>query len=430
MNFRDSEFAQGVLLDAGFGKAESFEDADIILFNTCSVRKHAEDRVCANIWNLKKLKDKKPDILIGVMGCMAQAKREGIFEDMPLVDFTCGPDDEEGLPEIIKGVLKDRLNVASLNNIGATRKELFPEHRNNALKAFVSISHGCDNFCSYCIVPYVRGRERSRLPKDILREIKNLASRGFKEITLLGQNVNSYDGYGGRRDDFARLLADINRIKGVFRVRFMTSHPKDATISLFKAMRDLEKVCGHIHLPAQSGSDRILKLMNRRYSAKEYLKKAASYRRLVPGGSLTTDMIVGFPSESDADFQKTLNLMKEIEFDSAFVFRYSPRPFTKASKLIDDVPEEVKGARNTLLLDAQNRISKKKNMSLCGTTQEVLLESSKQGLVEGRTRSNKVVLAHGRDCSIGEFVRVRIDDATCSTLRGKVSCQFPKSYSL
>ena len=420
MNFRDSEFAQGLLMDAGFAKADSPDAADVILFNTCSVRRHAEDRAYANIWNLRAMKDKRPDLVIGVIGCMAQTKREKIFEDIPLVDFTCGPDDEEDLPKIISGILKERVNVASLNKIGAKRREMFPGYRGDNLKAFVSISHGCGNYCSYCIVPYARGRERSRDPKAIFREIKDLASRGFKEITLLGQNVNSYDGYGGKSGGFARLLKDIERIKGTFRVRFMTSHPKDAQAPLFRAMGELEKICRHLHLPAQSGSDRILKLMNRRYSAMDYLNAAASYRKLVPGGSLTTDIIVGFPTESDKDFKKTLNLMKDIEFDSAFVFKYSPRPFTKAAGLADIVPEEVKAGRNTMLLDAQNTISKKNNLRLVGTTQEVLFESSKGGIAQGRTGPNKVVLVSGGDKLIGILANVRITDATCSTLRGEI----------
>jgi tRNA-2-methylthio-N6-dimethylallyladenosine synthase len=423
MNFRDSEFVEGILLDAGFKRAKSFDDADVVLFNTCSVRQHAEDRAYANIWNLKKLKKKRPGLIIGVIGCMAQAKKEKIFEDIPLVDFTCGPDNEPELPRLLRDVLKDRTNIAALDKISEKRKELFPEHRESTFKAYVSISYGCDNFCSYCVVPYVRGRERSRAPKDVLREVKDLAGRGFKEITLLGQNVNSYAGYGGKDDDFVRLLEDVNKIPGNFRIRFITSHPKDASRTLFQAMGELEKLCEHLHLPLQSGSDRILKLMNRGYKARDYLRLVESYRAHVPDGSLSTDIIVGFPYESDKDFRGTLDMMKRVEFDSAYIFKYSPRPFAKASRLKDDVPQDVKAERNILLLDVQNDITKAKNEALVGTVQEVLFEADNPkvpGGLTGRTRTNKIVLSEGADDLIGKFADVSIERATCSTLRGRV----------
>ncbi len=425
MNFRDSEFALGLLMEAGFRRAESIEDADIILFNTCSVRQHAEDRASANIWNLAKLKKQRPGLLIGVIGCMAQAKKTKIFEDIPLVDFTCGPDNETELPRLIKGLLKDRANIAVLNNIGKPRKEAFPSYRDNDIKAFVSISHGCSNFCSYCIVPYVRGGERPRNLKDIMREVKDLGARGFKEITLLGQNVNSYKGNGERGTGygFAKLLEDINKVKGDFRIRFMTSHPKDASPALFKAMRDLPKVCEHLHLPMQSGSDRVLKLMNRGYKTKDYLRLVESYRKFLPQGCLTTDIIVGFPSESDKDFRDTLRMMEGIGFDAGFMFKYSPRPFTKAESFKDDIPEEVKTGRNLALLEAQGRISKKKNGLLIGTSQEVLLEGvipSKMKGMSGRTRTNKTALVECEEDLSGRFVNVKIEAATCHTLRGRV----------
>jgi len=273
MSFRDSEFVAGLLLDSGFTIADSVDSADIIIFNSCSVRKHAEDRLISNISDLKLLKKKRPGLIIGLMGCTAQSYKSGILERLPILDFSCGPGNEGDIPDIVKDILEHRGTIVATDKIDQKRPEFFPSHREDRYKAYVSIGEGCNNFCSYCIVPYVRGKERSRDAKDIIKEVKDLAGRGFKEIMLLGQNVNSYSMYTapvlrpGRC--FVRLLESINSVKGIERIRFMTSHPKDASVELFKAMRDLEKVCAHLHLPLQAGSDRILKLMNRGYTAKK-----------------------------------------------------------------------------------------------------------------------------------------------------------------
>lgn len=339
MNFRDSEFVMGILLDNGFRIADSIDKADIILFNSCSVRKHAEDRLFSNINDLKRLKKKRPDIVIGLMGCTAQNYKGDILEKLPHLDFSCGPGNECDIPGIIKDILENRGAIVATEKINKAKPELFPKYRMDKTRALVSISEGCDNFCSYCIVPYVRGRERSRDAKDIIKEVKDLARRGFKEIMLLGQNVNSYKG-------FIKLLEELNKIKGIKLIRFMTSHPKDASVKLFEAIGRLKKVDKRLHLPLQSGSDRILKLMNRGYTQKKYLKLVELYKKHVPGGSITTDIIVGFPSETDKDFNDTLKVIEKCCFEGGFAFKYSPRPPAKAVSLKDDVLKEEKEKRH------------------------------------------------------------------------------------
>ena len=431
MNFRDSEFVKGLLFEHGFSETRALGRADVILFNTCSVRKHAEDRAFSNLWDARPLKDKKPHIVIGVIGCMAQAKKEALLEKAPFVDFVCGPDDEQDIPRIIRDILREKIGgVIAVRKVGQPWREVLPRHRDDRIKAFVSISRGCNNFCSYCIVPFVRGRERSRDSEAILKEVRDLARRGFKEVTLLGQNVNSYKGHsltGRKGNDFIRLLEDINKIKGIERIRFMTSHPKDASPDLFKAMRDLEHVCEHLHLPVQSGSDRILALMNRGYRARSYLRLAEEYWRIVPDGSITTDIIVGFPTETDTDFRRTKDLMRSIGFDSAFIFKYSPRPPARAVSLPDDVPAEAKKSRNVQLLDMQMKTSEKKNRALIGTRQEILVEGSSQdreaasgAALTGRTRQNKIVIYKARPGDRGKLVTVTIKNSTCHTLFGSL----------
>lgn len=421
MNIRDSEFVKGLLLEDGFKNAASFNDADVILFNSCSVRKHAEDRLFSNIAQLKKLKKKKPGLVIGLMGCTAQNYAESILRRSPLIDIACGPGNETDLPKLIKNVLKNKCPVIAADKVNEKRPELFPEYREGIFKAYVSIGEGCNNFCSYCIVPYVRGRERSRSARDIIKEVKGLASRGFKEITLLGQNVNSYK--SPDRRDFIGLLEDINEIKGIRRIRFMTSHPKDAKPELFRAMRDLGKVCEHLHLPVQSGSDRILKLMNRRYTAARYMSLAEAYKKIVPDGSLTTDIITGFPSESEKDFKDTLRLMKTVRFDSAFTFKYSPRPPAKSASLSDDVTAASKEKRLKALIGLQSRIAEELNKKIIGKTVELLVDGASHkpdSTLTGRDRTNKVIVFKGKGSLIGKFVNVKIEDATPYALKGRL----------
>lgn len=356
MNVRDSEFAAGLLLKSGYRLAESPDGADIVIFNSCSVRAHAEERLFNNIWQLKKLKAKKPQLIIGVMGCTAQSFKEKILENIPLVDFVCGPGNESDLPKILNDIVKNRCAVVAVDKVNAKKAEADPYYRENTIKAFVSIGEGCNNFCSYCIVPYVRGRERYRDMEDIIKEVKGLARRGFKEIMLLGQNVNSYQERptpdAQRPTNFVRLLEKLNDIKGLKLIRFMTSHPKDASGELFEVIARLKKVDRRLHLPLQSGSDRILKLMNRGYTQKRYIELVKLYKKLVPGGSVTTDIIVGFPSETKKDFNETLKTIKKCGFEGGFVFKYSPRPPAKASLLNDNVSKEEKERRHEEALKA------------------------------------------------------------------------------
>ena len=438
MNVRDSEFVTGLLLEKGFRKAPSIEKADVILFNSCSVRKNAEGKLFGNIADLKKLKKSKPDLVVGLIGCTAQSYGSESFKKAPVIDIVCGPGNETDLPGLINDVLKNRCAMVALDKVSQKRPELFPKYRESGPKALVSISEGCDNFCSYCIVPYVRGRERSREPGDIAREVKDLASRGFKEVTLLGQNVNSYRVQkknlknrsfgspilGSPQDDgFVRLLEQLNSIKGIERIRFMTSHPKDASEDLFKAMRDLEKVCEHLHLPLQSGSDRILKLMNRGYTKAHYSELTELYRKYVPGGSITTDIIVGFPSETTRDFDSTLKLLKDIGFDSLYTFKYSPRPPAKASKLKDSVSKDIKEARLEKLMAVQTGISEKRNMLYNGKVAEVLVEGKSARSISGltgRTRTNKVISFDGDAGLIGKLVNIKIESVTPYALKGRI----------
>src|SRR3989338_2667198 len=434
MSLRDSEFVAGLLLDDGFTLANSIAGADIILFNSCSVRKHAEDRLISNISDLKLLKKKRPDIVIGLMGCTAQAYKDKILGRLPILDFSCGPGNESDIPKIIKDIMENRCGIVATDKINDKRPEIFPEYRQDRFRAYVSIGEGCNNFCSYCIVPYTRGRERFREIKDILKEVKNLARRGFKEIMLLGQNVNSYINPSrnlttysskptAKKSDFVRLLEALNAVKGIERIRFMTSHPKDGSADLFKAMRDLEKVCEHLHLPLQAGSNRILKLMNRGYSAEKYLKLAGEYKKYVPEGSITTDIIVGFPSETREDFGNTVKMVEGVGFDGAYMFKYSPRPPAKSVKLKDDVGQKEKEDRLNILLNLQREISLNRNKLLNGKAVEVLvcdLHKKDNNVLTGRTRTNKVVVLGGSSDMISKFVNVKIESVTPHALRDRI----------
>jgi len=417
MNFRDSEEIAGMLLEKGYSMAGSPEEADAVIFNTCSVRKHAEDRAISNIGALKSLKKKRPQMIIGVVGCMAKAQGDKIIEKLPIVDFIAAPANIYEIPQILEEVLKRRGSVSAIG------RESRPEIKNIAyhtkgISALVTIMEGCNNFCSYCIVPYVRGREVARPAKSVIEEIKALSGDGYKEVMLLGQNVNSYvDG----TVDFVKLLGLIDVVDGIERIRFLTSHPKDAGEGLFKAMRNLPKVCEHLHLPLQSGSDRILKSMNRGYTAGSYLKKIEMLRKYVPGCAITTDVIVGYPGESDEDFMLTKKLIEDVGFNSAFIFKYSPRSPAKASGLDDDVPKKVKEERNQSLLKLRDKISDAKDKEFIGAQTEVLVEGicrKERHKVTGRNRQSiKVVLEGGKEL-VGTVKKVKISSIVGHTLVG------------
>ncbi len=358
MNLRDSEVVAGLLEKSGYNLTDNSEKAEIVIFNTCSVRQHAEDKVWSEIGRFAKAKSKP---IIGLIGCMAQNYKAGVFSRAPAVDFAVGPADIDKIPAILKSLLAQK-SALKVKKIWETEGSLRPEeiyHTGFHLDkshAYVVISEGCVNFCSYCVVPYTRGPLRHRKPEDILREIKDGVKKGITKVTLLGQNVNAYD-YEGF--NFVSLLNLVNLVDGLKEFSFITSHPKDTTIELFQAMAGLDKLKKYLHLPVQSGSDRILKLMNRGYTAKYYLDLARNYRKIVKGGELTTDIIVGFPGETQKDFQDTYDLVKKVKFEFGFIFKYSPRPNTAALKYEDDVPRAEKERRHQLILDLQKKISKK-----------------------------------------------------------------------
>ena len=361
MNEHDSGRVKDLLLEHGYSFCEKPEEADILLFNTCSVRKHAEDRVFGRVESLKPLKEKRPNIIFGILGCMAEAQKDLIFRKLPHVDFLCGPTDLDKIPEIIDRLSCGSGHIICIKGYKAKRIPEFSKERSVGKRAYVKIMEGCSNFCSYCIVPYVRGPERSRPLKPILDEIRLLLDKGIEGITLLGQNVNSYGKGLKEKIDFPKLLRKIDKIVGnKVKIDFVTSHPKDAKTDLFKAMDSLGSISKFLHLPLQSGSNKILKKMNRGYTLEKYKKLAKEYRKLVKNASFSTDFIVGFPGESDIDFKDTLKALKDIQFDAAYIFKYSPRPFTAAEKLKDDVSEDVKKERHKKLLDLQLKMKKEK----------------------------------------------------------------------
>ena len=431
MNERDSEIICSLMRDEGYQPASVPEEADLIIYNTCSVRKHAEDRVWGQIAQIKakgtgkgRGKEKR---IIGLVGCMGKAYGKDIFERLPHVDFVCGPANIYDIPDLVDKITQGKKHLVSIDN---EKRPLSNKdgHSHGEIRAFVNIGAGCNNFCSYCIVPFVRGREVSRKANDIIDEVKQLVDNGTKEITLLGQNVNSYS----TDKDFIGLLKDINKIEDLLRIRFMTSHPKDASRDLFKAMRDLDKVCEHLHLPLQSGSDRILTSMNRNYTSSHYLKLTESFKKLMPEATISTDIIVGFPSETDKDFMDTYLLMKEIAFSSSFIFKYSPRPFTKAADLEDDVRKEIKEERNQVLLNLQNEMTTKKHEALVGDIQQSLgIRGAKRipqtsidknsFYIKGRTRGNSQVVYKADKSLLGREAFVKIKDVEQNTLIGELA---------
>ncbi|MCP4650903.1 MAG: tRNA (N6-isopentenyl adenosine(37)-C2)-methylthiotransferase MiaB [PVC group bacterium] len=365
MNARDSELVVGMLIKHGYKLVDDSKKADIILFNTCSVRQHAEDRVWSEIGSLKKRKraqGKKP--IVCLIGCMAQNFQKKAFARSEFIDLVVGPNNISELPGLIETVLKKQGKSLSVGKIKRDSGVYNTEYIEDKLHCNVIIMEGCNNFCSYCIVPYVRGRERSRPAKDILNEIKRLVAKGVKEITLLGQNVNSYkfqiSDSKSQIVEFIDLIKMVNDVEGLKRFGFVTAHPKDASVEMFKAIAALDKCKKSLHLPVQSGSDRILKLMNRKYTRKHYLDLVKKAREIVPGIRLTTDVMVGFPTETDKNFQDTVDLFEDVKFDAAYVFKYSPRPHTKASDMEDDVSMQVKKERNQILLKFQKQLHKKR----------------------------------------------------------------------
>ena len=425
MNVADSEVVASIMQMAGYTLCDNIEDADAIFVNTCSIRDNAEQKVLSRLAYFQSLRKHHKHLVVGVLGCMAERVREQLIAENG-VDLVAGPDSYLDLPNLVGAAEHGEKAVNVELSTTETYREVIPSRIGlNRISGFISIMRGCNNFCSYCIVPYTRGRERSREPESILGELADLKAKGFKEVTLLGQNVNSYryERADGTVVDFPALLALVAQAAGEMRVRFTTSHPKDMSDETLHVIAAWPNLCHHIHLPVQSGSNRILKLMNRKYTREWYLDRIAAIRRILPDCGITTDMFSGFHSETEEDFEETLSLMREVGFDSSFLFKYSERPGTYASKhLPDDVPEEVKIARLQRMIDLQNELSLESNRRDIGHEFEVLVEGfSKRSREQlfGRTSQNKVVVFDKGNHRIGQLVRVRVTDASSATLLGE-----------
>ena len=426
MNVADSEVVASVMKMAGYETTDSLDDANAVFLNTCSVRDNAEQKIIHRLEALNALRRKGRKLIIGVLGCMAERVKEQLLTDYG-ADLVAGPDAYLSLPDL---VAQAELGQKAINielSTTETYRDIIPQRLcGPQISGFVSIMRGCNNFCHYCIVPYTRGRERSRDVESILAEVRDLAARGYKEVTLLGQNVNSYQGRQNGTDgvNFAALLRLVARAVPEMRIRFSTSHPKDMGDETLRVIAEEPNVCRHIHLPVQSGSNRILKLMNRKYTREWYLERVAAIRRIVPDCGLSTDIFVGYCSETEDDHALSLSLMRECGYDSAFMFKYSERPGTYAARhLPDDVPEEVKVRRLEELIALQNELSAESNRRCIGRTYEVLIEGTSKRSREqlfGRTEQNKVVVFDRGTLRPGQYATVRITDASSATLKGEV----------
>lgn len=424
MNKLDAELSLGLLQEDGYKIVDKVDDADVILFNTCSVRKHAEDKVYSHLGALKTLKKRHPEVIVGVLGCMAQKDGEAIFKRMPHVDLVCGTRMFSRLPEMLLKIRNHGSHVLAIEEDQIVNVKRAVTYRPNFYQAFVTVIRGCDNYCSYCIVPYVRGREISRTIADIKEEVQSLVSNGCKEVTLLGQNINSYGKSLDGNVTMEDLLSELNELDGLERIRFVTSHPADMSRDLIRTMSRLEKVCEYLHMPAQSGSEEVLKRMRRGYTAGYYREFVRYARELIPHLTVASDFIVGFPGETEEDFQETVQLMEDIRFQNCFIFKYSPRTGTKAAELKDDVPDETKRARNLKLLELQKKISLEENTKMIGKKVEVLVEGASKSdpnRLSGRTRQNHIVVFNGSQELVGKLVGVLIHEVTDLTLLGKLT---------
>ena len=425
MNVVDSEVIFSIMSKEGYERTTVMEDADIILANTCSVRDNAEQRIWGRIEVFRKMKESNPGVIVGIVGCMAERLKEELTKTGK-VDLVAGPDTYRTIPDMIKEITPGNPAINVLLSREETYADIVPVRTDkNGVSAFISIMRGCNNVCSYCVVPYTRGAERSRDPETILSEAREVFSRGYKEITLLGQNVDSYLWTDGQRQvDFPDLLESVALIDPSLRVRFATNHPKDISDKLIQTMARHDNICDHIHLPVQSGSDRMLEKMRRRYTREWYLDRVRKIREILPGCGITTDVIAGFCSETEEDHQATLSLFKEVAFDYAYMFCYSERPGTIAARHYpDDVPQEVKTRRLNEIIELQNQLSLESNRSDIGKTFEVLVEGpSKRNPEElcGRTGSDKMCVFPGLGHKAGDYVQVRIADCTSATLLGTI----------
>jgi tRNA-2-methylthio-N6-dimethylallyladenosine synthase len=418
MNLADTEIVLGILQSNGFEPTKEAKNADVILLNTCSIRENAEQRIYGRLGNLKNFKESNPNLVLGVLGCMAERLRKDLIEKKKVVDLVVGPDEYRRLPEFIGAAFNGDKGIGIRLSRTETYDDILP-FREEGLSAWISVMRGCDKFCTFCVVPFTRGRERSKPLESVVTEIEQLSARGFKEVTLLGQNVNSYMDNG---NDFADLLAACAVIDSAIRIRFTTSHPQDLSDKLLYTIAEHPNLCNYIHLPVQSGSNRILELMNRTYNIEHYLGLIEKARKIIPGVSFSTDIISGFPTETYEDHVMTLDVMHEVKYDGAYMFKYSPREGTKSYKMRDDVPDEVKTKRLQEIIELQHEISYEVNQLLLGNEEIILVEGlsrKSDQFFSGRTDTNKVVIIPVDDkIKEGDYVKVKINKATSATLFG------------
>ncbi len=423
MNKYGSERMAGIFDGLGYRMTDTLAEADVILLNTCSVRDKAEQKVYSQLGRLKGLKRKNPELIIGVAGCVAQQEGTRILERMPFVDMVFGPQNVSKIPQLVQEVEEKRSQVAALADNDAWYYHPYPIRRESKVQAWIGVMEGCDKFCSFCIVPYTRGREWSKPCSVILEEVRGLAQEGYKEVTLLGQNITSYGKRSPEGGNLASLLRAVHTVEGIARIRFLTSHPREFSEELMVTIAELPKVCAGIHLPVQSGSDKILKRMHRGYSAAEYLHTVETLRQYIPEVGLSTDIIVGFPGESAEDFAHTKALVEAVGYDSVYLFKYSPRPGTRAMQMPDQVPEEVKDDRFAELLALIEAMTLRKNQEYEGCCVEVLVEGpskKKAHQLTGRTRNNKIVNFFGEEHLIGTLINVYITRGGPHSLEGQV----------
>ncbi len=428
MNFSDSEIVASILYSAGFGLTRDYEDADLILLNTCAIRDNAEQRVRNRLKELKSVKKNKPDALIGMLGCMAERLKSELLEEEKLVDIVCGPDAYRDLPKLIQSADDGQKSVNVLLSREETYSDISPLRLDSiGISGFISIMRGCDNMCSFCVVPFTRGRERSRNAFSIVAEAKDLFAHGYREVTLLGQNVDSYKWENPETTEvvsFANLLAMVADVEPLLRVRFSTSHPKDITDEVIYTIAKYDNICNYIHLPVQSGNSRVLELMNRTYTREWYLNRIDAIKRIIPDCGISTDMITGFCSETEEEHQDTISLMEEVKYDMAYMFFYSERPGTLAArKYKDDIPEDVKLRRLSEIINVQTRHALEKNLADVGKTFKVLVEkTSKRSKLDmcGRNDQNKMVVFPSTDSKPGDYVFVKITSVTSATLIGQI----------
>ena len=419
MNVADSELVEGILTNLGLEKTSDYDEADAIFLNTCAIRENAETKVHSKLGNLQKIKLNKPHLIIGVLGCMAQNLKDDLLKNKPYVDIILGPDSYRKIPDLINRHVTDNKSIVDTKlSRYEVYENLFPS-RGDTFNAWVSIMRGCDKFCSFCIVPFTRGRERSRSVESIVEEVKKAVDQGFVEITLLGQNVNSYNFQG---KSFSDLLLDVSDIDGVKRIRYTSPHPQDINQELLEVMASRQNICNYVHFPMQSGSNEVLKRMNRTYTREHFYDMALKIRKIMPNCGLSTDIIVGFPGETDDQYRETLDLMESIKFNSAFTFKYSPRPYTKAEQFSDQISEQVKKDRLDEMLILQRKHTLELNQKMVGSFQKVLIEKeSKKSNMHwaGRTDSNEWVIIEKNNSNIKDIVPVEITGATGVILHGK-----------